>query len=670
LVLTSTAAESYLWAPNGETTQSITVSTQGSYSVTVTDENGCTGESDPMVITVFDNPTPDITASGPIEFCEGDSVVLTSTEADTYLWSPNGETTQSITVFETGSYLVSVVDTNGCTGDAHVVNVTVFEVESVTIGSDGPKDFCEGEDVVLTASGVGPFLWSPNGETTASITVENAGIYTATVTDINGCATTSDSIIVTVFPNPEPDVTALGSTTFCEGDSALLMASESEFYEWAPNGENTQNITVFETGAYSVMVTDTNGCSGVSEETVVTVFEETEVSISADGPTAFCDGGEVTLTATLGQSYEWLPTGDTTASIVVTEGGTYTVSIIDVNGCSYASDELEVELFELPEVEVQADGPIEFCEGESVDLLAISPNDVTYQWLENGVDLTGETSTTLNVDDESIYSVVVTDTNGCIATAIGPILIIGPAPNASLGSDQWLCPEDSITLTATGGDLFLWNNGSTEASITVSPDEVSEYSVIVTNANCELSSYDTVIVSLYEAPFALIGADSLGLLENEMTFSDISGDGSIIGWDWDFGDGNYDDVQNPEHTFSTEEEFTVILTVENEFGCTDTDTIVVEVIQVIDIPNVFTPNDDGINDEVAIRNNGVSDYEITIYNRWGIMMHHDVSGEIFWDGRTPAGAEAKAGTYYYILKVFNEFSLGDFTQTGTVTLIR
>jgi gliding motility-associated-like protein len=91
---------------------------------------------------------------------------------------------------------------------------------------------------------------------------------------------------------------------------------------------------------------------------------------------------------------------------------------------------------------------------------------------------------------------------------------------------------------------------------------------------------------------------------------------------------------------------------------------------VIDIPNVFTPNGDGYNDVLFIDNFGVVDYELTIYNRWGIVMHYDISGEIFWDGRTPAGKEAAAGTYYYTLIVKNEFSVGNLDLSGFITLIR
>jgi len=107
--LIASEADSYLWS-TGETSQSIFVNTSGTYFVTVTDENGCESTSDDVVVVVNPLPQIDITTSGPTEFCEGDSVILTATESESYFWTPNGETTQAITVFESGNFGVSITD--------------------------------------------------------------------------------------------------------------------------------------------------------------------------------------------------------------------------------------------------------------------------------------------------------------------------------------------------------------------------------------------------------------------------------------------------------------------------------------------------------------------------------------------------------------------------------
>lgn len=672
VTLTASGGDTYVWSPNGEITESITVNTAGTYFVTATDSNGCSSTSDGTIVTVYANPVPLVTASGPTEFCDGDSVMLSVNAFDQYQWSPNGEITQSIIVTAAGSYSVMVTDSNGCTATSQPVDVTVYAIQPVTVSASGPTEFCDGGSVDLTASAGSSYVWAPNGEVTQSINVSTSGTYTVTVTDSNGCSAASDSMTVVVNPNPVATITVNGPTTFCEGDSTILTASGGGSYDWIPNGEITESITVFTEGDYSVLVTDSNGCSTTSAVTAISVHDETPVNILANGPTAFCSGEEVTLTATAGQSYTWLPNGETTQSIVVSDPGDYSVIVEDANGCSYASADESITVYALPLIDVVANGPIEFCEGETVELSAVSATATNYQWAQNGVDLVGETSSTLTVGDNASYTVTVTDDNGCSATDQAPFLTIGPSPTANLGADVWMCPEDSVLLTATGGEFFQWSNGSTDQSILVAPENISEYSVIVTNSNCGLTAFDTIVVGIYDSPIALIDVQQDGLLEHTIEFFDGSNDSSIVNWHWDFGDGEEEFDQHPLHTFSTEETFTVVLTVVSDNGCLSTDTAMVQVVQLIEIPNVFTPNDDGYNDQLVIDNSGVTEYDFTIYNRWGLIVHHDQTGEVFWDGRTPAGIEVEAGTYFYVLKVINEFSFneGDFEQTGTITLIR
>ena len=667
--LTSSVAESYFWAPNGETSQSITVTESGVYRVTVTDENGCQGTSAPVNVTVYDLPEPTITANGPLTICPEDSVTLTSSSASSYEWSPNGETTQTITVSEPGIYSVMVVDANGCEGESETVEVEDFEVEPVTVMADGITEFCDGDSVTLSASSGDAFVWSPNGETTASIVVTESGDYSVFVTDANGCSTEADTVTVTVYDLPEPVITLSGSSSFCEGDSVTLTVTAGEVYLWEPNGETTQSITVYESGSYYAEIADANTCVGMSDTIDVVVFEIEEIEVIASGDTAFCNGGEVVLSASGGQTFEWMPNGEQSQSITVTESGEYSVEVLDANGCESFSDTVVIVVFELPQVSLSMDA-LEMCEGDSTLLTASTDDDVTFEWFENGNSISGAADSTLFVSDSSYYSVLITDVNGCTATDDVPTIAVGAVPVAVVTGNTIACPGETLTLTATGGQNYLWSNGETTSSITVLSDSIGTYTVTVSNEFCGQTSSDSAIVEVYDAPDALIQTLSNGFLEVDHLFDEVSGDSSIVYWTWDFGDGQFGEGQSTDHTYSTEEFFTIVVTTENENGCLGFDTVEVEITQVIDIPNVFTPNDDGVNDLFFIDNFGVEAYELTVYNRWGIVMHHDDSGEIAWDGRTPAGLKAKSGTYYYELKVKNNFSEGSFTQTGYITLIR
>ncbi|MFC2176162.1 gliding motility-associated C-terminal domain-containing protein [Bacteroidota bacterium] len=649
----------------GDTTQSIVVDQADDYIVTVTNSFGCMG-SDTFTVTI--SPVPEVSILvDETTVCPGTEVIMTAVGDGPYLWSTK-ETTKSILVVDPGKYTVEVTNAQtGCSFAPDSVEIINFSVEPPVIEVGGPINFCEGDSVTLYAFGV-DFDWS-SGQSESSIVVRESGDYSVNVTDQNGCVTPSDTVAVTVYNNLVPVITTIGSPEFCNGDSVVLTVNEFEYYLWSPSGDTTNSITVYSSETVMVSVTDTNGCTATTDDFVTLEFEESVVEVLYEGEIPFCQGGELELSASSGETFEWLPNLEETQSIVVTEAGTYTVNVLDGNGCP-ATDSVQVEVFELPSVSVELQGPIKFCEGESVDLKAISQNVVTYQWLENSQDIFEATSEMLTVSNESLYEVVVTDTNGCVSSAEAPTAIIGPAPVAAIGEDQSICPGDSIVLTASGGDFYEWSNGLMEASITVSPEQSTAYSVVVTNENCGLESSDTVTVDLLPSPLALIEADTSGWLKHYIEFVDASGDQSIVSWFWDFGDGASSETQNPEHMYEEENQFDVVLIVENEEGCKDVDTVQVRIFQNIIIPNVFTPNDDDFNDELVVENNGVNSYEITIYNRWGQVVYHDATGEVYWDGRSPDGAESPAGTYYYVLKVDNDFSEGSFEQTGYVTLIR
>ena len=122
-MLTASAASSYLWS-NGATTQSITVTISGNYSVVVMNASGCSSASAPITVTVNPNPIATVSLSGSPTFCQGGNVVLTASAASSYLWS-NGATTQSITVTTSGNYSVVVMNANGCSTASAPITVTV-----------------------------------------------------------------------------------------------------------------------------------------------------------------------------------------------------------------------------------------------------------------------------------------------------------------------------------------------------------------------------------------------------------------------------------------------------------------------------------------------------------------------------------------------------------------
>ncbi len=189
----------YLWS-TGATSQKIKVTTSGSYSVTCTDSNGCSGSTPAVVVTVNAAPsTPVITPSGSTTFCQGGSVTLTSPAATSYLWS-TGATTQSIVVSTSGNYTVAVTNASGCSATSATTVVAVNAVPaSPTISASGSTTLvCPGKTVTLTSSGGTTYLWS-TGATSQSIVVSTAGSYTVKVTNAAGCQSASSAATVVTY---------------------------------------------------------------------------------------------------------------------------------------------------------------------------------------------------------------------------------------------------------------------------------------------------------------------------------------------------------------------------------------------------------------------------------------------------------------------------------------
>ncbi|HEX7708971.1 MAG TPA: FG-GAP-like repeat-containing protein [Thermoanaerobaculia bacterium] len=500
VTLTAPDGYSYLWS-NGATTQSIEMTTSGSYTVTVTNANGCSATSDPTIVTVNDlPPIPIVNPAGPTTFCEGGLVTLSAPAGYSYLWS-NGATTQSIAATSTGSYSVTVTNGNGCSATSEPTSVTVSEAAPTpSISASGPTTFCEGGSVTLAAPDGYSYLWS-TGATTQSIAVTASGSYSVTVTNANGCSTTSEPTNVTVSEAaPTPSISASGPTTFCEGGSVTLTAPAGYSYLWS-NGATSQSIAASASGSYSVTVTNANGCSATSEPTSVTVSEAAPApSVSASGPTTFCEGGSVTLTAPDGYSYLW-STGATTQSIAVTASGSYGVTVTNAHGCSATSAATSVTVSEAaPTPSISASGPTTFCEGGSVTLSA--PAGYTYLWSN------GATTQSIAATASGSYSVTVTNANGCSATSEPTNVTVSeatPTPSISASGPTAFCQGGSVTLTASAGYTYLWSNGATTQSIAVTAS--GSYSVAVTNANgCIATSEPTSVTVSEAAPTPSISA--------------------------------------------------------------------------------------------------------------------------------------------------------------------
>ncbi len=501
IVLTMSGAQYYHWSPqtglsnpNGPDSTSVTATLTNSITYTVNgfSAEGCSA-SISFLVTVNPNPVAVIVPNGPTVFCEGGSVDLTATPIGTYLWNTS-DITQNIHVTSSGTFTVTVTDANGCSGVSAPQSVTENPNPVPVITPSGSTIFCEGDSVILTATPTGTYSWSTS-DTTQSITVTSTGIFAVTVTDANGCTGVSPLFGVVVNPNPQPQILANGPLEFCEGGSVILTCTLSDCisYLWSPGGGTTISIAYATIGFAPVIVTvtDTNGCVGTSPPVYVNVHPLPVATITPNGPTEFCDGGSVILTASGGASYLWSD-NSSSADLSVITSGTYTVTVTDSNNCS-ASASISVTVNPLPAAIISPSGPVLICTNNPALLSANTGPGYSYQWYLNDVIMVGEINSQLNASATGFYSVVVTDANNCSASSSPVQVIQGQGPDVTIVSSPGIgCLQNTIfigygpqaiTLTAvsTGAVSYLWSTGEITQSIDVTAS--GTYSVTAYDAN-------------------------------------------------------------------------------------------------------------------------------------------------------------------------------------------
>ena len=438
----------------------------------------------------------------------------------------------------------------------------------------------------------------------------------------------------------QANITINGSAVFCQGDTRILVASAGASYLWS-TGDTAQAIVVTGPGLYSVAVTDSLGCIASAGQSI-SVLPELETAIVPNATVPYCTGDEITLTA-IGvpfiDQFEW-SNGEVSQSISVTQTGIYTVTVTNGIGCT-AQASLPIGFLPLPPNDIFVNGETSICEGDEVTLTALAPPfGFDFEWN------TGETSQSITVTEAGDYSVTVTSVAGCESTSDDVTIDVVPGPTVDAGPDLVICAGDTVVLTTTGGENVTWMPGGEGPSIEVSPLDDTSYIVEVTNDGCGQVAVDTVniVVQAYPTAYFNVGETNLG---EPVLFTDSSQVPPLFSWEWDFGDGNFSNEQNPSNDYEAPGEYEVTLVVSTSGGCADTAAQVIDVQEFFVITNVLTPNSDGVNDYVRITSSLAELIEAKVYNRWGFSVWEGVGTDLRFYGKTPEGVHLQAGTYYY-----------------------
>ncbi len=593
----------YLWAPGGQTTSAISNLCPGTYSCTLS--RWCKPVQTQTVL-ITGGGTVSVTATSTPDSCAKNvgvatANVSTGTAPYTYAWSPSGGTNASATGLSSGNYSVTVTSSNGCTA---VTTVSVSATGSLTAAAGPSSTICAGQTASINGSGGGNYLWS-NGQTTAAINVTPPATTTYTlVVSSGGC---KDTAFATVSVNALPVANALGST-ICAGQTTALNASGGGTYLWSNGNTNSSiNISPTTNTTYSVVVT-LNGCSDTAAASV-TVNPLPVVIISNS---TICIGDAVTITATGGGTYSW-STGATTASISTTPAATssYSVLVTDVQGCSTTA--MDTVFVAPPPVALATSATI--CSGQSVSLAASGGGN--YSWSN------GNTNSSISVTPTatSNYSVVVS-IGSCRDTAYSSVLV-NQSPVVSLGLDPTICVGQSVSLDAGNpGASYVWSTGQITQTIDVSA--VGNYWVIVALNNC----LDMDTVTVVTAPVIQLFDSSL-CTTSPIVLDPGSGATSYY---WSTG--------STTQTISVDTAGSYWVTV--MFGnCAATAAATITGMPGgeggLYIPNCFTPNGDHLNDVFLAKGEGITSFDMSIFDRWGNLLF--VSSDVHdgWSGKIQGG---------------------------------
>ncbi len=703
LNLTSSGGTNYSWSGPGTyasaqqnpTVNGVTTAAAGVYTVTVTDANTCVNKT---TVNVVVNSLPVVTATG-ATVCIGATINLTCNNSGVvYSWSgPNtyGSNQQNPSIANaainmSGNYVVTVTDGNGCV-NTNFAQVTVNPALVIAATNNGP--ICQNGTLIVGANtgvswvwnGPGGFTAVTQGQTIPNVQVSASGIYTVTGTDMNGCTGTATTAVVV---NALPIITANTATICVTQQVATLTGNGASTYTWMPAATlnsstgTTVTGTPMVTTTYTIVGTDGNGCVNFST-TTINVNQLPAVTVNN---ATLCIGNSATLNANGAATYTWSPATNLNTTIGASVSANpsantfYTVTGIDMNGC-FSSAISSITVNSLPVVAVNT-GTI--CLGQTNTTLNVTGAN-TYSWAPlTGLNTSTGASVIATPAATTNYTVTGTDINGCVNTATTSVLVnaipvVAVGPQITTGCAP-VCVNLSNTSTVTG--TCSWNLGDGSLSSSCAPSHCytgqGTFSSVLTLTEingCVGTASATVIV--YPVPTAdfNVSPQPTSILDPIIHFYDATTGAVISTWNWTFGDPNNStaSTQNPTFTYLAVGSYQVMLTVVSNKGCIDSTIKIIKIDDefMIYVPNAFTPNYDGTNDVFYAKGEGIKDFKMYIFDRWGNQVFYSDDISKGWDGRFSGKSQDIVQEDVYVWKIELKNYKGEpRLLKGTVSLVK
>jgi hypothetical protein len=486
VTLTTNAASNYSWSTGVTGTNQIVVAPTSNTVITVsgTSSASCNASRN-ITITVSPGPPVVSLSTSTTSVCLGNSVAITASGALTYTFT--GGIAQGVPFVPSQTTTYSVTGQNGC--GVHTASVTINVSALPVFAITSPTIVCANSSATLTAGGAQSFTWFP-GPVVGNPIVQSPAVNTVySVTGQSGGCIGQATVMLTTKPVPTIGIAA-SSTAICEGEAVILTLSGASSYTWTNSNLSGTTATVSPNAptAFNVSGTNSLGCSSASQQITI-VYPKPLVSASAS-PTLICAGASVTLSASGADSYSWSHGPGTVVSPVTTT--TYVVTGTEsTHGCT-AAVSVPVNVYQAT---ISVSQNTSICPGGSV-VISAGPA-TSYTWMHGG----SSASSTVSPASATIYTINATGTVNnmtCIRTNTVQVGVFPPAVVTASAHRTSICRNETTTLTASGGNTYLWNTGSTSSVVVITglvPGPL-HYTVTGTDQNqCKAAHSLTVNVS-------------------------------------------------------------------------------------------------------------------------------------------------------------------------------
>jgi gliding motility-associated-like protein len=686
----------YEWS-NGLHSQDLLNISAGDYTLTITDANDCQLshtmviiEPEPLIATIHGN---DVSCYGNNDGFI-DLTVTGGTEPYCYQWN-NGETNEDLYTINQGIYIVTITDVNDCQTYAYVqIDQPDFPL-TATIEHEDIRCFGEanGYASVNVFGGTEPYFyqWS-NGEIGQSIDSLSPGIYTLTITDNQNCIVRDTVQII----QPDAPLTAniivtdasCGNYTDGSVELTAFGGTPPYHYQWN-NGSWQEDQMNVGAGYYSVTITDSNYCQFVIEDSV---NEPEPLTIYTFNDQTICSGQhtEIGYNMITGgvPPYDifWTHLGLSEETIIVAPEETteYGAFVVDAINCISDTSYFTITVFDPLQFNVTANHDT-VCPSDQVKFTfnLQGGGGTPYEIYMHDSLVQGDMIYVTPATD-SVFTFTAWDACHYDSVYIEYPIYTYPLPQTLINANITEgCQPLTVNFNEGSphiGQRYIWNfdDGDVENLSFDKYPSHTFYNATTYHVNLMVESTDgcqkdsTLAITVHPTPDVQFEASKTNVLLTHpfVHFTNYT-DGAYF-YEWDFGDGEFTNTENPQHAFSELGQYDVTLTAESLFGCVDTAMLNISVSGAVIVyaPTAFTPNADYLNEFYTIHVTGIDlvTYHMEIYNRWGEKLFITDNINEGWNGTTNH-KNAPEGVYTWYLE-FDDYYGNTYIKSGYFTLIR